>query len=58
MHLLDYLFLSGPARPIGCPAEADFDQSGELTLSDLIFLTDYLYITGPSEELPECAPWK
>jgi len=58
IHLLDYLFFSGPARPISCPAEADFDQSGDLTIMDFSLLVNYLYISGPSEELPECAPWR
>jgi hypothetical protein len=46
---------------IGCPTEADVNQSGslaptcdEVTISDISILIDYLFITGPSLGLPDC----
>jgi hypothetical protein len=55
------LFIGGDFSTIPCPAEADINQSGgaypaasDLTVGDITFLIDYLYITGPSLGLPAC----
>jgi hypothetical protein len=60
--LLDALFVAMTCEgAIGCFAEADVNQSGgtspacdDITVSDISWLIDYLFITGPSLGLPDC----
>lgn len=60
--MIDARFISGTCTGvIGCPAEADINQSGgvapacdEITISDISILIDYLFITGSSLGLPNC----
>jgi hypothetical protein len=58
--LVDHLFISG--KPLCCVKESDVNQSGgtsptsqDITISDILELVDYLYITRPENMiLPEC----
>jgi len=59
--IIDALFISQDPNVIGCPAEADINQTGgadptieDITIGDISALIDYLFITGPSLGLPEC----
>ena len=53
---------SGPGTNVRCFAEADINKSGgdlpscdDITIGDIAMLIDYLFITGPSMELPCCS---
>ncbi len=59
--LIDALFVSSDMGLIHCPAEADLNQSGgvepeesDITIADISYLIDYLFIGGPSLGLPDC----
>jgi len=55
------LFLCHKGGPPECLEEADINQSGgtdptedDITIGDVAYLQDYLFITGPSLGLPDC----
>jgi len=62
MVMIDAKYNSGTCvGVIACLSEADVDQSGgsdptcdDITLVDISYLIDYLFITGPSLGLPNC----
>ena len=60
--LIDHLFIN--QAPLGCPAEADINQSGganpsqgpggDITIGDISLLIDYLFISQKSFDLGAC----
>jgi len=59
--MIDALFISQDPTVIYCLAEADANQSGgalpdsgDISISDIGILIDYMLITGPSLGLPDC----
>ena len=59
--MIDALFITGDYGVIACLAEADVNQTGgpnpgtgDITISDISSLIDYLFITGSSLGLAEC----
>ncbi len=59
--LIDVLFISLDWSVIHCMSEADVNQSGggnpaqsDITMGDVSYLIDYLFITGPELGLPNC----
>jgi len=58
-RLVDFLY--GSQTPLCCIPEADVNQSGgaepttaDVTIGDISYLQDYLFITGSSLGLPDC----
>jgi hypothetical protein len=47
-NVVDRMFTGGPA-PV-CVEEADIDGSGEIDISDLVFLVDYVFTGEPPPE--------
>jgi hypothetical protein len=62
--LIDALFISGTADPVGCMAEADINRSApnhpcdveftDLSIGDVSYLIDYLFVTGTALGLENC----
>jgi hypothetical protein len=44
------MFSAGPIS--NCPSEADIDGSGSMDIADLVYLVDYMFMSGP--EPPGC----